>query len=48
MHNLTNEEIIRLLSNRADLTPIECELLDRLIRAIDALRELEVAGGVNT
>lgn len=39
--HLTDEEFMSALLTRDDLTEIEHELLDRLIRAVDAL------GGVN-
>jgi hypothetical protein len=41
IHNLTDVELIAELSLRSDLTTIEHELLDRLIRARDALTDLE-------
>ncbi len=43
LHNLTNEELIRALQNRSDLTAVEHELLDRLIRAVDALAAIEIS-----
>lgn len=45
LYALTNEELISNLRCRDDLTSIEHELLDRLIRAQDALRALEADGG---
>lgn len=41
IHNLTNEELIIALQDRSDLTTIEHELLDRLIRAIEIIKDLE-------
>jgi len=45
---LTDEEFVAHLTTRDDLTEIEHELLDRLIRALDAMDdvvpELEVEG----
>jgi len=35
--HLTNEELIDQLTLRDDLTDLEHDLLDRLIRAVDAL-----------
>lgn len=43
--HLTDEELIRQLRDRTDLTAIETELLDRLIRTLDALRSLELPHG---
>lgn len=40
-HHLTNNELINQLTLRRDLTDIEHELLDRLIRAVRALEDLE-------
>jgi hypothetical protein len=39
--SLTNEELIPLLQTREDLTLVEHELLDRLIRANDTIVDLE-------
>lgn len=46
LFHLTNEELISNLSLRNDLTEIEHELLDRLIRAQAALHELDAATAV--
>ena len=43
--HLTDDELVRQLQARNDLTAIEAELLDRLIRALDAIRDMEVACG---
>lgn len=40
LHYLTNDELVSVLGLRDDLTEIEHELLDRLIRAIEALKDL--------
>lgn len=45
---LTNKELISLLLARNDLTEFEHELLDRLIRACDAMVELEDMNVHNT
>lgn len=39
--HLTNEEIVRQLSLRDDLTELETDLLDRLIRATEEVTRLE-------
>lgn len=41
LSHLTNEELINQLTLREDLTDLEHELLDRLIRTQDAVTELE-------
>lgn len=39
--HLTNEELVAQLQTRSDLTDIEQELLDRLIRTMEAMADLE-------
>jgi len=46
LNYLTNDELVNQLLTRDDLTEIEHELLDRFIRALDEIAELE-RGGVN-
>lgn len=46
-HSLTNEELVSALSLRNDLTDMEQELLDRLIRALDAMNAMEKNSGDN-
>jgi hypothetical protein len=40
-NHLTNDELIEQFTLRDDLTEMETELLDRLIRAADSLVDLE-------
>jgi len=48
LNYLTNDELVNQLLTRDDLTEIEHELLDRFIRALDEITELErERGGVN-
>lgn len=44
LHHLTNEELVNQLTLRSDLTDVEHELLDRLIRAMTALDEQDNSG----
>jgi len=46
LNYLTNDELVNQLLTRDDLTEIEHELLDRFIRALDEIAELET-GVVN-
>jgi hypothetical protein len=40
-NHLTNDELIEQFTLRDDLTEMETELLDRLIRAVDSLGDLD-------
>ena len=44
LYHLTNEEVIANLRMRNDLTQIEHELLDRLVRAQEALLQYGLEG----
>jgi hypothetical protein len=44
--NASNDEVIAILAIRDDLTEIEHNLLDRLIRAVDVIRDLETGMAV--
>lgn len=41
IHTLTDKELVMQLQDRNDLTGIEHELLDRFIRALDVIEDLE-------
>lgn len=45
LNYLTNEELIAQTLGRNDLTELEHELLDRLIRTVDAMKDLEKTRG---
>jgi hypothetical protein len=44
--NASNDEVIAILAIRDDLTEIEHNLLDRLIRAVDVIHDLETSVAV--
>jgi hypothetical protein len=44
--NASNDEVIAILAIRDDLTEIEHNLLDRLIRAVDVIRDMETSVAV--
>lgn len=41
LHHLTDRELVNQLTLRNDLTSIEMELLERLERSLDVIKDLE-------